>query len=210
VPAKVRRRWEAEAAEADTGEIPAVAAVEPDGADQPQVGYTGARFASAAVRRRWQVDPPDLPRQGSPVLPPEHAPEPPPEPPPTRASQVGRPPAAPAGAGAEDPATLVRPYVHTGGRTRPGSELALETLVTASAPATCESWPANPEYRAVIGLCAAPRSIAEVAALAKLPVGVARVLVGDLAELRLVTVHPTGATADLALMERVLTGLRRL
>lgn len=179
---------------------------EPQTADQPEVGYTGARFASAAVRRRWQADPPPPPEK--PALAPL-------DPPPTVASPAEQNPGGPF-APPEDPATFVRPYVQTGGRTKSRSDLAMETLVTARAPATDKSWPVNPEYRTVIRLCAVPRSIAEVAALANLPVGVARVVVSDLAELSLLTVHdtpsPYAATtvADLALMQRVLAGLRRL
>ena len=55
---------------------------------------------------------------------------------------------------------------------------------------------------------------AEVAALLSLPLGVARVVLGDMAGLGVVTVHQTASSAgsgpDLALMERVLSGLRRL
>ena len=105
----------------------------------------------------------------------------------------------------------VRPYVRTGGRTKSRTELALETLVTVSGR---PGRPASLEYRNVVDLCGVPRSIAEVAALSALPVGVARVLVGDLAEQGLLTVHDTrgsaGAADDMALMQRVLAGLRRL
>jgi hypothetical protein len=70
------------------------------------------------------------------------------------------------------------------------------------------------EHRAVAELCGETRSVAEVAALLSLPLGVARVLLGDMAGLGLVTVHQTASSAgnapDLALMERVLSGLRRL
>jgi hypothetical protein len=56
--------------------------------------------------------------------------------------------------------------------------------------------------------------VAEVAALLSVPLGVARVLLGDMAGLGVVTVHQNassaGNTPDLALMERVLSGLRRL
>jgi predicted ArsR family transcriptional regulator len=63
-------------------------------------------------------------------------------------------------------------------------------------------------------LCHHPRSVAEVAATLSVPLGVARVLLGDMAELGLVTIHDTKPTGDgrpaLALMERVLSGLRAL
>ncbi|MDT7712081.1 MAG: hypothetical protein QOG46_770 [Pseudonocardiales bacterium] len=70
------------------------------------------------------------------------------------------------------------------------------------------------EHRSVAELCSAPRSVAEVAALLSLPLGVARVLLADMAEIGLVVVHPNAYSAadtpDMALMERVLSGLRRL
>ena len=53
-----------------------------------------------------------------------------------------------------------------------------------------------------------------MAALIGVPLGVARVLIADLAETGVVTVHksaPSGdGEPDLALLERVLSGLRRL
>jgi hypothetical protein len=74
------------------------------------------------------------------------------------------------------------------------------------------------EHRAVAELCRAPRSVAEVAALLSLPLGVARVLLADMAGIGLVVVHrnPPGEEGshagrpDMVLMERVLSGLRRL
>jgi hypothetical protein len=57
------------------------------------------------------------------------------------------------------------------------------------------------------------RSVAEVAALMSMPLGVTRVIVGDMAERGLVTVQQPGNTEgkpDLALLERVLVGLRNL
>jgi Protein of unknown function (DUF742) len=110
-------------------------------------------------------------------------------------------------------ASAVRPYVRTGGRTRSHRELALETLVSVSRQRPRGGRPANREYRRVVDLCDVPRSIAEVAALTSVPVGVARVLVGDLAAQGLLTVHQTrdmGAPTDMALMQRVLAGLRNL
>jgi hypothetical protein len=70
------------------------------------------------------------------------------------------------------------------------------------------------EHRSVAQLCEQTRSVAEVAALLSIPLGVARVLLGDMAGMGLVKVHQTASTTgsgpDLALMERVLSGLRRL
>jgi len=71
-------------------------------------------------------------------------------------------------------------------------------------------------HQPIAELCAQSRSMAEVAALLRIPLGVARVLVSDMVEMGLVVVHRTTVEADasggvpLALMERVLAGLHRL
>jgi hypothetical protein len=111
-------------------------------------------------------------------------------------------------------AAVARPYTWTQGRTAPVMDLGIETLVSTTehghdmAVLTCA------EHRAVAELCGDPRSVAEVAALLSLPLGVARVVLADMAAIGLVIVHSntySGAdTPDMALMERVLSGLRRL
>jgi hypothetical protein len=105
----------------------------------------------------------------------------------------------------------VRPYVLTGGRTRPAVELAIEALVSVAQDAD-PLLERRTDHAAVLGLCDPPRSVAEIAALMQVALGVARVLVGDLAQSGAVVVHRTsGETGpDLALLERVLSGLRRL
>ena len=119
------------------------------------------------------------------------------------------PPPAPGGA------SFVRPYAWTRGRTKSGYELAVETLVSVSSRARNQLERLPMEHRTVADLLAEQtRSVAEVAALLSLPLGVARVLLGDMASSGTVTVHQTASTPgdvpDLALMERVLSGLRRL
>jgi hypothetical protein len=108
----------------------------------------------------------------------------------------------------------VRPYTWTRGRTKSGLDLAIETLVSTSQRGRDQMGLLQVEHRAVAELCEQTRSVAEVAALMSLPLGVARVLLGDMAGLGVVTVHQTASSAgnlpDLALMERVLSGLRRL
>jgi hypothetical protein len=117
--------------------------------------------------------------------------------------------------GIEGGSASVRPYAWTRGRTRSGTELQLETLVSTSPRGRDELGLLAFEHRAVAELCEDVRSVAEVAALLSVPLGVAKVLVGDMAGLGLVVVHQTGASSGdvpdlLALMERVLSGLRRL
>lgn len=102
---------------------------------------------------------------------------------------------------------LVRPYAWTGGRTRATGDLAVEALVHATAQRAQSSW----ELRAITEICRTPHSVAEVAALLSVPLGVARVLIADLADTGAVRVHRVSRGApDLAVMDRVLAGLRRL
>lgn len=111
-------------------------------------------------------------------------------------------------------AAAVRPYTWTRGRTKSGFELAIETLLSTNQRGRDQMGLMQVEHRAIAELLEQTRSVAEVAALMSLPLGVARVLLGDMAGLGVVTVHQTASSAgnapDLALMERVLSGLRRL
>ena len=107
----------------------------------------------------------------------------------------------------------MRPYTLTGGRTRSESaDFPIETLVVTPARASA-STARSPTNGAASPSCAGePISIAEVAARLGVPLGVARVLVGDLATDGLVDVHrPNGGDRpDLKLLERVLGGIRSL
>jgi hypothetical protein len=86
-------------------------------------------------------------------------------------------------------------------------ELPLEALVTSVSPVSD-----GPEHRAVLELCRTPRSVAEVAALLRLPLGAARIAVDDLLAARAVTVQPGSGDngPDLAELDRIREGLRRL
>ncbi|MDL5160308.1 FAD-binding protein [Actinomycetospora termitidis] len=66
-----------------------------------------------------------------------------------------------------------------------------------------------PEAAAIVAAARPWRSIAELAAGTRLPLGVVRVLVTDLADAGLVRVHRPGTGADTDQLERVLRGLRR-
>src|SRR5215216_7332641 len=107
----------------------------------------------------------------------------------------------------------VRPYAMTGGRTRPThDDLEIETLVSTTS--TREQTPKlTVEQRAIAALCHDLLSIAEVSAQLHLPLGVIRVLVGDMADEHLVIVYRpahAGDRPDLALLERVLDGLHTI
>ena len=107
----------------------------------------------------------------------------------------------------------VRPYAMTGGRTRPAhTDLEIEALVSTTS--TGERTPKlTVEQRAIAALCRDILSIAEISARLDLPLGVTRVLVGDMADEQLVIVHRPAHGADrpdLALLERVLYGLHSI
>lgn len=110
----------------------------------------------------------------------------------------------------------VRPYALTGGRVRSSTELALETIVRVT-PRGEDAADAQPtEQRGILRLCVEPTSIAEVSAHLSLPLGVARVLVGDLVTEGFLDSHANpasgeeGSRPDLRLLERVLDGLQAL
>ena len=114
----------------------------------------------------------------------------------------------------QEPGRLVRPYYMTGGRTRPAhDDLELETLVSTTALGATSPKVGGVERRAIVSLCRDLLSIAEVSARLDLPLGVARVLIGDMADEGFVILHrPTtvGDRPDLALLQRVLYGLHEL
>jgi hypothetical protein len=117
-----------------------------------------------------------------------------------------------------DPVTetgsLVRPYTRTGGRTRPDYDLAIEGLVSTSDSGWEMEEALLPEHRAICSLCMDTKSVAEVAAHLRLPLGVVRVLIGDMAGMGLVVIHSSDAIVgdrpSMEFLERVLSGLRRL
>jgi hypothetical protein len=112
-----------------------------------------------------------------------------------------------------DGGRVVPAYALTRGRTRSvGRDLPLETLVTATDPAVHRPAGLQAERRIIVEMCAAPMSVAEIAAHLQVPLGVARVLVSDLASGGFLTVHLPQQTGndrpDVAILERLLDGLR--
>ena len=112
----------------------------------------------------------------------------------------------------EESSSLVRPYAITGGRTQPRYQLPIEALVSTTAYAHGDLTRLTPECMAIVDLCGDWRSVAEISALLRIPLGVARIIVADMAEQGLVRIHQPAADegADLNLLERVLSGLRKL
>jgi hypothetical protein len=122
--------------------------------------------------------------------------------------------------GDEPTGALVRPYAVTGGRTRPRVEIAIEALVETTQRGRSltgrESASNVREQQYIVTLCDGRlQSLAEISARMQLPLGVARVLVADMAADGLVAVYePTSLDGNDAvgtdLLERVLSGLRKL
>jgi uncharacterized protein DUF742 len=110
--------------------------------------------------------------------------------------------------------SLVRPYAVTGGRTKPSYQLQIEAMVSASHYEARDLSSLSPECQSILGYCRDWRSVAEISAVLRMPLGVARVLIGDMAMEGLVRVHQAdlsqGGRPDLNLLERVLSGLRKL
>jgi len=109
--------------------------------------------------------------------------------------------------------SLVRPYAVTGGRTKPSYQLQIEAMVSASHYEARDLSILSPECQSILGYCRDWRSVAEISAVLRIPLGVARVLIGDMAMEGLVRVHQADHASgrpDLNLLERVLSGLRKL
>ncbi|MGB5757505.1 MAG: DUF742 domain-containing protein [Acidimicrobiales bacterium] len=109
----------------------------------------------------------------------------------------------------------VRPYTVTGGRTRAGVELEIETMIRATGGvARSTDQPLIREARTLLQLCSTPLSIAEISAHLDLPLQVVKVLAGDLVLAGRASTHVAAAQSngrpDLALLERVLDGLQSL
>jgi|ERR1022692_862862 hypothetical protein len=114
---------------------------------------------------------------------------------------------------ADEGSSLVRPYAVTGGRTKPRYQLQIEAMVAASHYEARDLSVLSPECQSILGFCRDWRSVAEISAVLRMPLGVARVLIGDMAVEGLVRVHQADhahGRPDLNLLERVLSGLRKL
>ena len=105
---------------------------------------------------------------------------------------------------------LIRSYTLTSGRTSTSVDLPMEATLRLQAGA--EAPVLSPSAAQVLEVCDR-RSVAEVSALTKMPIGVARVLLGDLIEQGLIRIQATitektSNDERLELIERTLRGLR--
>ena len=108
-------------------------------------------------------------------------------------------------------ARFVRPYTLTKGRTRAAVDLPLEATLLLEDAAEDRTWVEDTQGK-IISLCDG-RSVAEISAELSMPIGVVRVLLGDLVEQGYVRVRTTltEKSSDderFDLIERTLRGLR--
>jgi hypothetical protein len=113
----------------------------------------------------------------------------------------------------DDEDFLVRPYAMTRGRTKPRYQLEIEAMVATTYYEARDLSPLTPECRAILELCRDWQSVAEISAVLRMPLGVARILIADMAADGLVRIHQLNHAQggpDVKLLERVLSGLRKL
>ncbi len=105
----------------------------------------------------------------------------------------------------------LRQFSVTGGRVRPPSDLPLATPIsTTGLPAGSRA----PEYTDIVDRCRTPQTVVDLSSALGSPVGVIRVLVLDLADAGVLTVHDErldlAPHLDLNLLEEALDGIANL
>jgi|SRR5690606_30319032 len=113
---------------------------------------------------------------------------------------------------------VVRPYAMTRGRTTSAAQHRLDLIAVVVAEPYAddpEDDPTlSPEHVDIVGLCRdTSQTVAELAAELDLPIGVIRVLVGDLVDSELVHVNrpvPPAELPDESILRDVISGLRAL
>jgi len=113
-----------------------------------------------------------------------------------------------------DAGPVSRPYALTGGRTRPRVELRFDLIdVIAWTGQQVDPVTISHESRQILDMCQAQITVADLASALALPLGVVRVLLGDLVHDGLIDVRvsaPKGRVTDQSLLARVLAGVRAL
>ncbi len=109
---------------------------------------------------------------------------------------------------------VVRPYALTQGRTLPngGASFGLIDVVIATSERPSEHFRPGPEHRRILGICRRPTPVVDLTSEIDLPLGVVRVLLGDLTSegmLRVLSTQKQPVT-DERLLRMVLDGLESL
>ncbi|MEV3859613.1 DUF742 domain-containing protein [Streptomyces sp. NPDC050095] len=119
----------------------------------------------------------------------------------------------------DDAGPVVRPYAMTRGRTSSAAQHRLDLIAVVVAQVRGGADPVadqtlSPEHVDIVELCRdSPQSVAELAAELDLPIGVVRVLIGDLVDDELVHVTrpvPPAELPDESILRDVIDGLRAL
>jgi hypothetical protein len=109
---------------------------------------------------------------------------------------------------------VVRPYAVTKGRTRPsgGVWVDLIDIVVATGQRPYRDVRQGPEHRRILSLCRRPVTVVDLTSEIDLPLGVVRVLIGDLADAGMIRIIPAQAEPepDQRLLRMVLDGLESL
>ncbi|MEU7379596.1 DUF742 domain-containing protein [Streptomyces sp. NPDC088337] len=117
----------------------------------------------------------------------------------------------------DDAGPVVRPYAMTRGRTSHAAQHRLDLIAVVVTESHVDDPEADvtlsPEHVDIVELCRSPQSVAELAAELDLPLGVVRVLVGDLVDEEYVHVTrpvPPAELPDESILRDVINGLRAL
>jgi Protein of unknown function (DUF742) len=109
---------------------------------------------------------------------------------------------------------VVRPYAVTKGRTLPagGVRFDLIDIVVRAGERTSSDFRPGPEQRRMLSLCRRPIPVVDLTSELDLPLGVVRVLLGDLAEAGMVRIIPARQQRepDQRLLRKMLDGLESL
>lgn len=109
---------------------------------------------------------------------------------------------------------VVRPYAMTRGRTRTTqTDFDLIAIVVTADVSSLDQAELGPEHDTILELCRHPLSVAEVASELDLPLGVVRVLLGDLLEHGLIFMRQPAPVTQLPnerVLEEVIDGLHAL
>jgi hypothetical protein len=109
---------------------------------------------------------------------------------------------------------VVRPYAVTKGRTLPGggAALGLIDVIVATGQRPSEHFRPGPEHRRILAVCRRPMPIVDLTSEIDLPLGVVRVLLGDLMGEEMVRVVSAQRQQlpDQRLLRMVLDGLESL
>lgn len=122
---------------------------------------------------------------------------------------------SPHGSGPYRPPTRVRPYALTSGRTEPAVDLPLEAVIETLSHNAHLDWPSGDIRTEILRLGTHRLSVAEIAAHLDRPLGMVRVVIGDLVvdgamRMHITLTEQTTFSERRTLMERTLRGLRAL